>query len=137
MKTSICKCGLIDGCVNALLCFLALDIATSTLVTGYDVGLIVICVCAVLSAVLFFFLAKRTYDSIARCFWTGLLYFVLAGIVLFFCRVAGLHLFPRREMADAEGIMLLLFDGLYLTLSVILRVVYILLAKLKTAKTNP
>lgn len=137
MKTSICKCGLIDGCVNALLFFLALDIATSTLVTGYDIGLIVICVCAVLSAALFFFLAKRTYDSVARCFWTGLLYFVMAGTVLFFCQVAGLHVFPRREMADAEGIMFLLFDGLYLVLSVSLRVICILLAKLKTAKTNP
>ena len=37
-----------------------------------------------------------------------------------------------RQMADAEGIMLLMFDGLYLVLSVILRVVCILLAKLKT-----
>ena len=132
MKTNICKCGLIDGCANALLFFLALDIVTSTLVTGNNVGLIVICVCAVLSAALFCFLTKRAFDSPVRCFWTSLLYFALAGIVLFFCRVAGLHLFPRREMADAEGIMLLMFNGLYLVLSVILRVVCILLAKLKT-----
>ena len=131
MKTSICKCGLLDGCINALLCFLDLDIAAATLVTGYDVGLIVICVCAILSAALFFFLAKRTYDSVARCFWTGLLYFVLAGIVLFFCRVAGLHLFPRREMADAEGLVILFYDGVYLLLTVSLRLSYLLLKVLK------
>lgn len=121
MIISIWKCGLIDGCANALLFFLASDIVTSSLVTRYDVGLIVICVCAILSALLFAVLTKHADDSIGRCFWTGQLFFVLVGIVLFFCVVEGLHLLPRREMANAEGLVILLYDGLYLLISVCMR----------------
>jgi len=138
MKTNIWKYGLIDGCANALLLFLALDIISSVFMVRYDIGVIVICMCALLSTSLFLVCSLKLEGSIAKCFWIGQFFFVIARTILFLFEVEGLHILPRREMANAEGFIIILYYLVYLFLSLMIRFSVCLLVPLyrKNSKSH-
>jgi len=112
-----------DGCANALFLFLSMDIVSSQYVTRADMGMISLCVCIVASVFLCIAFSKGARGSIVQFFWTGQLFYVLFGLLLFFLAVEGFRLLPAREMADVEGLAIVASGGIYLFISLFSRIV--------------
>lgn len=133
-RYNVLRCGAIDGIARGLLLFFVGELTGSSyLADHFRWAIMLSCICALLSSVVFFVVNKgRPKQSIA-IYGIGEGVFLLCALGIF-CNDVQLkfHIFPQQEMYYGEAMELFAVFGLYVLLSEVFRI-FVLLLKLLTA----
>lgn len=119
----------LDGCARGVMAFLLSELTCSVYMDmdkQFSLCLALAGVCAVLSAAFLLLHGKKTACELWKIYGLGEVFYLLMGGIAFLNDMFfHLSLFPRREMGNGDGLLLLFIMGLYVVLSEILRLVFL------------
>lgn len=117
--------GITDSLFRGLLLFLLGEYIVSDLGGRSYVGsIIAAAICMVLSVVMFIVLAAKAKGRLIQFYGMGQVFFLLALLILLMNYLeVHIYLFPHRELASGDGIILLLSHTIFILPSEVIRLV--------------
>jgi hypothetical protein len=124
IQKSTFKHAILDGVVRGLLLYGLGEYITSQYSQyAYAHYLIAAAICAFISIFLSFLLSKKE-SRLAMFYGISQVFFVLFALLIFVNYMTiGVHVLPMRELGDADGLLIMLVQGVFLLISEHIRLV--------------
>lgn len=139
VKRSIALIGVVDGLINGFLLYMLGEFLVSPfLKNAYTNFLLFAIVMALVSVFFSWLFAQRAEENIWRVYGIGRVVSILVVIFVFVNYLHfHFHIFPRRELGNIDGIIIVVGQSVFIFVSELLRVnIFAIVAFLKKFKTT-
>ena len=139
-KLSVKKLSMIDGLMCVCVLFLLTDYSVSTYLNSMEFGMLISLLCSVILTVTYIVFLSNVHGKKQLIAFSGLslLYFFLFGIILFLLHFmpVPIHLFPMREVNNADGLYIMLIWGTFIISLIPLRLITLIVFLLRKSTPN-